>query len=309
MSTPRPNGGTSSNAAGAGGGASAATSSGTGGATSGAGGPAVDLCTACGSPAATGAIVSAEIDEASGLAASLSFPNVLYVHNDSGDSPRFFATDLDGTDLGSFAVGGASATDWEDMARGPCGDQSCLFLGDIGDNPETRASYTVYRVPEPAALGPGPHMTTGEALPFHYPDGSHNAETLLVHPVTGAITLVTKVSSGASSIYELPVPLTPGVEVVAVKKGEVAPPAGTALFTGGDVHPQGKGVLLRTYTHLFYYPGEAGESVAAMLAHTPCAVPVALEMQGEAVAWLANGTGYVTASEGGSPDLDAVACE
>ena len=45
-----------------------------------------------------------------------------------------------------------------------------------------------------------------------------------------------------------------------------------------------------------------------MLAGVPCAVPVALEMQGEAVAWLRSGAGYVTISEGGSPSVNVVAC-
>ena len=78
------------------------------------------------------------------------------------------------------------------MARGPCqgGDAaggSCLYFGDMGDNRESRSYCAVYRVREPAAMTSGLEVAA-EALPFQYPDGSHNAEALLVHPVTGVLT-------------------------------------------------------------------------------------------------------------------------
>jgi hypothetical protein len=288
---------------GAGGGGGAATGAGA----AGSGGPAIDVCTACGSPAATGAIESDDIEEASGVVASAIHPGVFYVHNDAGGDPEIFAVGAQGEDLGAFEVEGADAVDWEDIGRGPCPAGSCLYLADIGDNDLKRSTYTIYRVPEPGAVGSDGEVEA-DAFSFVYPDGSHNAETLLVHPDTGAITIVTKVASGASSLYELDLPPSPGGALVASKAGEIAPPDGSPRFTGGDVHPSAEGVLLRTYSHALFYPALPGQRVAEALSGAPCAVPVAAEEQGEAIAWTRDGAGYVTVSEGAHADLHAVHC-
>ena len=63
-----------------------------------------------------GTLQLSAIDEASGIAASRTNPNVLWVHNDSGDSARVFAIHIDGTLLGTYSLSGASATDWEDIS-------------------------------------------------------------------------------------------------------------------------------------------------------------------------------------------------
>ena len=46
-----------------------------------------------------------------------------------------------------------------------------------------------------------------------------------------------------------------------------------------------------------------GESLADALARPPCEVRVASETQGESFAFLADGSGYVTVSEGRSESL------
>lgn len=278
-----------------------------GGAGGDGGSPIIDYCTACGDPATVGAIVNDAVSETSGLVASAIHQDVFYVHNDSGGDPAFFAIGADGQDLGTFDVGGAVVVDWEDIARGPCPAGSCLYLADIGDNAEQRSIYILYRVPEPDAVGQG-GTVDADAFSFVYPDGSHNAETLLVHPDTGVVTIVTKVSAGNSSVYEIELPSSPGAVLTATKTGEIAPPEGIVRFTGGDVHPASQGVLLRTYTNVFFYAALPGQSVAQALAGAPCVVPAAGEAQGEAIAWTRSGEGYLTVSEGANPDLHAVQC-
>jgi hypothetical protein len=253
-----------------------------------------------------GQLDDAALAEVSGVVASSTLPDVFFVHNDSGDSARFFAIDGTGHRLATYKVSGATAVDWEDIARGPCPAKSCIYLADIGDNNLNRGTYTVYRVPEPATAADA--TVTAEALPFTYPDGSHNAETLLVHPVTGQLVIVTKVSAGASSIYAFPLPLTPGSSVMLSKVGQVTAPTGDARFTGGDVHPQGAGVLLRSYTNIFYYAMSKGSSIANALAGAPCTLPAPSEAQGEAVGWLSSGSGYVTVSEGVGANEYRIAC-
>jgi hypothetical protein len=256
-------------------------------------------------PVESGKIADPAEIEISGIVASLSHPNVYYVHNDSGDIPRFFAIDGAGKALATYAVFGASAVDWEDIARGPCPAGTCVFLGDIGDNKETRSSYAVYRVGEPTLIASA--TLPAETFPFTYPDGSHNAETLLVHPTTGVITVVTKTVMG-SDVYEFPMPLTPGKSAILKKVGSFMVPLGIALVTGGDVHPQAKGVLIRTYTNVFYYPMKLGASVASALLGPGCTEPAAFENQGEAIGWLASGKGYITTSEGANSPVHTASC-
>lgn len=274
-----------------------------------------DFCGSCTLQASCASVANAAIDEASGLAASALHDGVFYLHNDSGDPPRYFATNCAGDDLGTFTLTGASAVDWEDMARGPCGPDgggpraSCLYFADIGDNNEVRTDYVLYRTPEPAQLGAGPHQVPAEKLPFAYPDGSHDAEALLVHPLTGEVAIVTKVARGLSGVYVFPTPLTPGQTATLTKVADVTPPTGSIRFTAGAVHPAAQGILLRTYTNLFFYALPEGQPLAAAFSAPPCDIPVMLELQGESATFTASGTGYVTISEMTAQQLHFAACE
>lgn len=259
------------------------------------------FCDACGEARLVGTLEELALSEASGLVASARHPGVYYVHNDSGDRARFFAIDEAGAALASFELRGAKASDWEDVSIGPCPAGDCIYLADFGDNYEVRSDYALYRVAEPPLIEPGVHGLSFERIPFEYPDGHHNAETLLIHPNTGEVVVVTKVAWGMSAAYRFPQPLTVDVTMTLQKVAELTPPLGTALLTGGDVHPAGVGLLLRSYTDLFYGPLRDGTIVSALLGEL-CAVPVATEEQGETVAWTATGDGWLTVSEGeGSP--------
>src|SRR2546427_5041371 len=59
---------------------------------------------------------SPRLIESSGVAVSHAYPGVLWTHNDSGDGPYVYATDLHGTDRGALLVPGAQAIDWEDIS-------------------------------------------------------------------------------------------------------------------------------------------------------------------------------------------------
>lgn len=300
---------------------SSSSSSSAGGTTSGAGGAEAttgatgsstgtgEACPSCGAPADAFVPATAELTEASGLVASAVHQGVLYAHNDSGDTARFFAIGAAGEALGTYNLTGAGAVDWEDMARGPCADasKSCLYFGDVGDNKEVRATYVVYRVEEPASLSAGEHPISFETFTFQYPDGSHNCETLLVHPTTGVVTVVTKNASG-SAAYEMPMPLRSGATVTLGAAQPVAVGGLVPLVTAGDVHPNGDSVLLRTYVGVFLYPIGPGETAAQALSRAPCELPTPGEQQGETVAWSRSGTEYFTISEGAGQTLHRVSC-
>jgi hypothetical protein len=268
----------------------------------------ITACEDCGEPTARGPLANAKLTETSGITASSKLPDVIYAHNDSGDSSRFFAVSRTGADLGIFKVTGAQNIDWEDMDRGPCPAGSCLYIADTGDNERERLAYTLYRMVEPTAVVPGEQSIAADRIVFTYPDGAHDAETLLVHPVTGDLTIVTKVESGPAQIFTLPQALTTGKTFMATEVGEVQPPKGDNKFTGGSIHPDGTAILMRTHSSLFYYPMRPEQTAAEALSGEPCKLPDADETLGEAVTWFADGAQFVTIGEGAGAQVNTSSC-
>jgi hypothetical protein len=251
---------------------------------------------------ASATVASAAIKEASGITASRDHADVFWVHNDSGDSARIFAVSRAGADLGAWSVPSARAIDWEDIAIGPGASlgTDALYIADIGNNSLARATVVLYRVAEPDPTTGGGTTASAEVLTLTYSDGPHNAEALLVDPADGSIVIVTKEASGNAGIYTAPASW--GSSVALTRVGQISLGAGT-LVTGGEVAPDGKTIALRTYGSLLVFNRPAATSIATALSGTSCSAQVAAEGQGEAVAFLANSTGYVTLSEGVHPDL------
>jgi hypothetical protein len=250
-----------------------------------------------------GRVGAPEATELSGLAVSAAQPGVLWTHNDSGDRPRLFALRTDGSLIASLDVPGAEAVDWEDLAVGPAGD---LLVGDLGDNEARRDHVDVYRVPEPrlaerpAATGPAARLR------LTYPDGPHDAESLLADRRTGEIVVVTKRLSGRSGVYAATVPPRGTAGSATLRHaGDVELGLG-GLATAGDVSADGRTVALRTYTTLFAWKRRPGRSIAATMTDSrPCTGRVSLgrEGQGEALALNRDGRSFFTVPEGAAPLL------
>ena len=237
------------------------------------------------------------VPEASGVAVSRTVPGRLWTHNDSSQ-PVLFALDSRGAVTGRLVLQGAAAVDWEAVAAGPCPSGSCLYVGDIGDNGETRDHITVYRAPEPGAALP-PSVTV-EAFHARYPDGAHDAETLLVAP-DGGVYIVTKGSTGPVSIYRFPRALRAGVPLQLERVGE--PRAGDRVrnnerITDGALSSDGDRAVLRTHDALLVYRAADLLSGRWHLAQTIDLRQVG-EAQGEGVALGPNGTFYLVSEGGG----------
>jgi len=254
----------------------------------------------------------------SGIASSRRNPGVLWAHNDSGGGPDVYAVGDDGADLGRFRLGGdATAVDWEDMTLGPGPQDGVdhLYMGDIGDNRSERDEVVVYRVAEPqvdavaaaAATPADGTIAAVDRLTLAYPDGAHDAETLLSDPVSGDLLVVSKQWDGeASSVYRLPAdaaPGAPGAPTVMERVGDV-PGVDGQMATSGDVSADGSLVALRTYAHVLVWDREPGQTVAEALAGKPCEAPAPAEIQGEALAFTPDGQGYVTVAEGNVPAVN-----
>lgn len=197
------------------------------------------------------------VPEASGIAIGRRDGSVLWIHNDSGGEPAVYAVSEAGALLGHVRVRGAGNTDWEDMAIAACGQGSCLYLADIGDNEETRPEIVVYRVPEPARDA----AETAEAAVFRmrYPDGPRDAEAMFVMPGE-TLYVVSKGRSDAAALYRYPGTLDSD-EIVTLERVRAMTDQQPSLpdqITGAAASPDGSLIALRSYTVLYIYGTEDG---------------------------------------------------
>jgi hypothetical protein len=245
----------------------------------------------------TGRLAAPEATEISGLVASPTQPGVLWAHNDSGDRARIFALRSDGSLIASLDVPGAEATDWEDIAVGPGGD---LLLGDIGDNKSVRKDIDIYRVPEPRLADRPSTTAAATRLRVTYPDGAHDAETLLADPRTGEIVVVTKRLDGRSGVYTGQAPARDAPETGVLRHAGDLRLGFAGLATAGDVSADGRTIAIRTYTALYAWTRKPGASLAATLARKPCvgSAQLSREGQGESLALSRDGRAFFTVPEG-----------
>jgi hypothetical protein len=218
------------------------------------------------------------IKESSGIETSVRFRHILYTHNDSGDDARFFAVGPKGKTRAVYTLDGAGSWDWEDMAAGP---NSTLWFGDIGANQLGREYISVFKVKEPTKLQDRNIGWT--RYDFVYDDGqSHNAEALLVNPVTGALYVVTKAENGAG-VYRASLPLSTTRDNT-LNRIASAP----VKVTAGDFSASGKRVVLRNYGSAFFYKRLGGQITDE----------IRLPSGGESIAFSRNGVGVIVGKEG-----------
>ncbi|MEP7214015.1 MAG: hypothetical protein ABI791_13120 [Acidobacteriota bacterium] len=263
-------------------------------------------------PKIIGRLQNRDIKESSGIAASRCQNGVYWTHNDSGDGPFVFAFDAAGRDLGKWRVVGARNTDWEDIAASKdAGDKCFLYIGEIGNNKLERAEAGIYRVAEPnvnagpAAPGADTETEAASLLRFRYPDGPHNAESLLVNAQTGNLYVLTKRIDGPAFIFRLQPDFNTTEPVTAEKIGEIAVPSvPNGLLTGAAVADDGRSVIICDYTAGYELKLPAGDAnFDDIWKQKPAVVDLGDRKQGESVTYSADGRSILATSEGKSGEI------
>lgn len=177
-----------------------------------------------------------DIVESSGLVAR---DGLVVTVNDSGDSNRIFTIDPATGDTVGVTRWQGDAQDIEAVASAGDGE---VYAADIGDNEAKRDEIELARVP----FGRGDREVEAATYDLVYPDGAHDAESLLVHPRTGQVFVVAKEFIGR--IYAAPEDLTEKGRNELTAVDEVL-----GIATDGAFFPDGEHLVLRNYLQAAIY--------------------------------------------------------
>jgi hypothetical protein len=255
----------------------------------------------------TGSLEGKFLDEVSGIAASGVSDDIYYIHNDSGDTSRFFAIKPTGEVEATVYFKGdpkepLGVHDCEDIAVGPGPEKgkSYVYMGDIGDNNAVRKYITVYRMEESKAWADhGTAHTTAVPIHFKYPDGPKDAETLMIDPIEKLIYIVSK-RKDTVAVYTSPLNYKPNDTVMLTKRCKLFFP-GLKPFkwiTAGDISKDGQQVLIKSYVRVYYWQRQNNEPIWQTVQRKWQELPYKMERQGEGIGFTPDGKAYYCVSEG-----------
>ena len=241
------------------------------------------------------------IPECGGLCASRINRNILWAINDYSNHHSLYAINsIDGS-VQQYPIANGNNYDYEDIAcgPGPIPDVGYIYVADIGDNDAWRGMkyflrtwppIVIYRIREPnLSTLQNPELTLWDKLELRYTDGPHNAEAVMIDPVSRRMFILTK-SSGR--IWMTPSEWGPGDASMVLKRvGRIKNMPDS--LTGIDISPDGKEIVVKFYDSIHYFcmgsrqydnPSGAWQDILNVLTTTDgIPVPYEEEPQGEAV--------------------------
>jgi hypothetical protein len=187
--------------------------------------------------------VDPSVTESSGL---VDLGGSMATANDSGHAPVLYVVDSrTGRTIGRTTYADR-AEDVEALAPGRGPSAGTVWVGDIGDNRARRASVRVYRI----VPRTGDRRVDAPSYELTYPDGPHDAESLVVDPA-GRLFVITKGLLGGT-VYVAPPALS------ATNPNRLTAVAKVGLWaTDAALFPDGAHVLVRGYgmAAIYTFPG------------------------------------------------------
>ncbi len=185
----------------------------------------------------SGRMDSPALREPSGIVKSRQYPDIYWVHNDSGNAPMLFAIRADGSLVQAFRTS-VMNVDWEDIATD---SEGRLYIGDIGNNFGLLPVRVIYRLNEP-----DPNQPAEEALSvplasyYRFPDGDRfDAEALVIRG-NQALIIAKRLDGRAAEVYALPIdPPSPLIRP-ALPTHVATLPGFTEPVTGADLTSDGR---------------------------------------------------------------------
>lgn len=261
-----------------------------------------------------GTVTTPEITEASGIVASRQNPGVLWTHNDSSFAGSIFALSTNGTYLARYYIPSVFFGNFEDIAIGPGAspEHHYIYLADIGDNFASRPSIRVLRFPEPSIYSyfsnspPVRPLTGVQEIELTYPDRPHDAEALMIDPLTGDLFISTKDTNSARIYMTTRAKMDVGgpIQLTFVRELSFS---GFRSVAAGDISFDGRLICMRRNGRAWTWTRSASQTVSNALAATGTTQPVATNPEdpnGEAIGFHATGLGYFTISEGAQQPIN-----
>jgi hypothetical protein len=256
----------------------------------------------------------------------VSQPGVIFGVNDSGNGPFLFAFDSTGSARAVWEIVGAQNRDWEAAASGPCspsGADSCLYVGDVGDNDARKPRSTLYRFAEPSVPG----LPADSVVPirdvsrvdFRYPDHPHDVEAMYVSR-DGSVFLITKRRLldtqrrlRPALVFRLPPTAWDSSHVVTAMLVDSLPivpgESPGRLVSDAALSPDGRLLAVRTYADVFVFAMNPTTGLPEPgIAPRSCFIAGLREPQGEGIAWWWDRRRLVLTSEGRNAPLYVVTC-
>jgi hypothetical protein len=243
-------------------------------------------------PELAGLLTDNRLVEFSGIAPSVTNRR-LWAINDGGQAAILWQINERGKIQGEMLMSGVTNIDFEDITSFTLDKKNYVAVGDIGDNAAVMPSHNIHVMYDVLSPTQAPVWT----VRYRYPDGPHDAESLMANAAEGVFYIVNKRVS-PPILYRVPMRPKDDVEVTAERIGalegipvadsDVDDESNRVRFasqpTGAVLGCDGNELLLLTYASVYRYRKSAKQSWAeALKGQTPQALPLPPMVQAEAI--------------------------
>lgn len=233
-------------------------------------------------PVKLGKVTHSVISEISGIIPYSYAKGYFWVNNDSGDGPYIYLIDSLAKLRVKVEIEGVNAIDVEDIARFRMNNENYLLIADMGNNLRDREVLSLYVVKEPK-VAIGAEIKTvkiqlEKEVKFKYADKRRDAEALFVDPIDNKVYILSK-RDFESTIFSFPLQLNDN-------SVQVLQPQHSLTFTfttAADISPDGKYIVAKNLSQVYFWERNAGETILQTLKKTPKNIPYVVEPQGEAI--------------------------
>ncbi|RDC66127.1 hypothetical protein [Adhaeribacter pallidiroseus] len=204
----------------------------------------------------TGRMAKKQVKESSGL--ELAPDNITFwTHADSGNPPQLYQVNSRGQLLNTFAIPQTTNLDWEDVAKD---DLGYLYIGDFGNNSNSRQNLRIYRIKEN-------NFAQVDTISFVYPDQkafppvkakqNFNCEAFFYFRNKLYLFSKNRGTRGWVKMYTLPA--QPGTYTASLTDSlKIA-----SRITAADISPDGQTIALLGYGNIYLYSTDAAGSFFA----------------------------------------------